>query len=330
MKAARIHAYGPPDVLVVEEVPRPEPGPNDVLVEVYASSVNPVDCKIRSGGQRGIIHYRLPWILGLDVSGVVVEVGSAVKGFAPGDAVWASPTHRRPGCYAEYVALDASVVAHKPANLSHVEAAGLPLVGLTVWQSMKGRVDPGDEVLVLAGSGGVGTVAIQVAKHLGARVTTTTSAHNEALVRSLGADRVIDYREHDVWSEVSDLDYVLVTLGGGERDKALDAVKRGGTVVSLTEDLPALTHRHGPVIGTVVTGLNMARFSIRGRLRGRRVAHVMRTPEARGMAKLTELCEAGVLQPVVDRVFALDDIVEAHRHSEAGHAAGKIAIQVRQ
>jgi NADPH:quinone reductase-like Zn-dependent oxidoreductase len=330
MKAARIHTYGPPDVFVVEDVPRPEPGPNDVLVEVHASSVNPVDCKIRSGGQRGIIHYRLPWILGLDVSGVVVEVGAAVTEFAPGDAVYSSPTHRRPGCYAEYVAIDASVVAHKPSDLSHLEVAGLPLVGLTVWQSMKGRVQPGDEVLVLAGSGGVGTVAIQIAKHLGARVTTTTSARNEPLVRSLGADRVIDYREQDVWSEVSDLDYALVTLGGRERLKALDAVKRGGAVVSLTEDLPARTHQHGPVIGTVATGLSMARFWIGGRLRGRRVTGVIRAPDGQGLAELAELCEAGALRPVVDRVFPLDDIAEAHRYSEAGHAAGKIAIQVRQ
>jgi len=313
----------------VEEVPRPEPGPDDVLVEVHASSVNPVDCKIRSGGQRGIIHYRLPWILGLDVSGVVVEVGARVRGFAPGDAVWASPTHRRPGCYAEYVAIDASAVARKPENLSHVEAAGIPLVGLTVWQSMKGRVRPGDEVLVLAGSGGVGMAAIQIAKHLGARVTTTTSTRNEGLVRDLGADRVIDYRAEDVWARVSDLDHVLVTLGGVERLRALDAVKRGGTVVSLVDDLPARTARHGAAIGMVATGLSLARFRLGAVLRGRRGANVIRTPDGSGMAELTALCEAGALRPVVDSVFALEDIARAHQKSEAGHAAGKIAIQVR-
>src|SRR5688572_19401138 len=195
MKAAVIEHYGPPEVLHLGEAPEPICGPRDVLIEVHASSVNPIDTKIRRGGMRGVIHYRLPWVLGLDVSGVVKEVGSKVTRFRPGDEVYSSPTHRRSGCYAELVAIDERAVGRKPKNISHGEAAGIPLAGITAWMSVveKARAAAGKKILVHAGAGGVGSLAIQIAKHFGAHVATTASARNTELVASLGADEIIDY-----------------------------------------------------------------------------------------------------------------------------------------
>ncbi|MCA9609375.1 MAG: zinc-binding dehydrogenase, partial [Myxococcales bacterium] len=221
MRAARIHAYGAPDVLQVDEVPDPEPGPRDLLVEVHASSINPVDYKIRSGGQRALIHYRLPWILGLDFSGVVRKVGAKVTRFQVGDEVYGSPTHRRPGCYAELLCVDERQAARKPRNMTHAEAASIPLVGMTAWGALvvQGRLRAGEKALITAGSGGVGSFAIQLAKSLGAHVATTCSARNAELVRSLGADEVIDYREQRVEEVLSGYDYVLDALGGEERER---------------------------------------------------------------------------------------------------------------
>src|SRR6185437_4293406 len=179
-------------VFAIEEVARPVPGPRDVLIEVHAASVNPIDWKIRKGTQRGAIRPRFPAILGMDASGIVAATGRDVTRFRVGDAVYTSPTHRRPGTYAEYVAVDERAVARKPMSLSHQEAASLPLAGLSAWECLVrcARVGPGQKVLVLAGSGGVGSLGIQIAKLLGAEVAATCSARNVELVRSLGADIV--------------------------------------------------------------------------------------------------------------------------------------------
>ncbi len=331
MRAARIHRYGPPDVLQVDDVPAPRPGPHDLLVEVHAASVNPVDWKIRSGGQRALIHYRLPWTLGLDFSGRVVEVGSKVTRFRVGDEVYGSPTHRRPGTYAELLAVDERVAARKPQNLSHHEAASIPLVALTAWDALVvgGRVRAGHEALIHAGSGGVGTIAIQLAKDLGAYVATTCSAKNEELVRSLGADRVIDYREERFERAMPACDFVLDALGGEERDRSLRIVRRGGCLATMIGGFPAATKKYGVALGAMVAGGELASLFVRGALRGVRVHNVLRESSGMILDQITHRIERGAIRPVIHRVLSLDEIVEAHRESEGGRARGKIVIAVR-
>jgi alcohol dehydrogenase len=331
MRAARIHQYGPPEVLTLDEVPDPSPGPRDVLVRVHAASVNPVDWKIRSGGQRALIHYRLPWTLGLDFSGEVIAKGDRVTRFEVGDHVYGSPTHRRPGTYAELLAVDERAIAKKPTNLSHEEAASIPLVGLTAWDALitKGRLAKGQKVLVHAGSGGVGTFAIQLAKSRGAYVATTCSEKNQALVRSLGADEVIDYRSARFEDTLSDFDLVLDALGGETRERSLSILKRGGRLTTMIGGFPAATKKHGVVLGALVAVFTIASLMLRAFLfHGVRVHNVLRASDGRLLESITALIEEGSIAPVIDSVMALDEIVAAHHHSESGRARGKIVIKL--
>lgn len=331
MRAARLHAYGPPEALVVEDCPAPRPGPRDVLVEVHAASVNPVDCKIRSGGQRGAVRLRLPWILGLDLSGVVRDVGTAVRRFRIGDEVFSSPTHRRPGTYAELCAIHEDEAALKPARLSHLEAASIPLVGLTAWRCLVtvAGLGQGQRVLIPAGAGGVGSFAIQLAKHLGAVVTATASARNLELVRSLGADRVVDYARERPSDVVRDQDVVLDTLGHEEQRRMLATLRRGGCLVSIVTGLPEATKRHGPNLGLAATALGILGLRLAGWRRGVRATAAVRRPDGATLARIGELCDRGTIRPLIDRVFPLDRIADAHHHAETGHARGKIVIAVR-
>lgn len=332
MRAARFHAYGPPSVLQIDEIPRPVAGPDDVLVEVVAASVNPIDTKIRAGGQRGVIRLKLPWVTGLDVSGIVVAVGSRVSRFAVGDAVFGSPTHRRPGTCAEFVAIAERELAPKPSSLSHAEAASLPLVALTAWEALVrlAKLRAGEMVLIQAGAGGVGTVAIQLARHLGARVVTTCSAGNAELVRSLGAERVIDHRVERFDEMLSGLDVVLDSLGGDAKRRALGVLRRGGRLVSLNTDLPACTARHGPHLGVLVAAARIAAIGVRGRIGfGVRVAHALRPSDGALLGEIGALVDAGVIRPVIDRVLPLEEIAAAHGISESGRARGKIVVAVR-
>ncbi|MCA9550850.1 MAG: NADP-dependent oxidoreductase [Myxococcales bacterium] len=332
MRAVRMHAYGGPEVLQVDDVPTPTAGKGQVLVEIHASSVNPVDWKIRSGGQRGLVRYRLPRTLGLDVSGVVVAVGPGVTRFQVGDAVYGSPNHTEDGCYAEYAALPEAQLAAKPAQLTHLEAAALPLVGLTAWEALVRKADlqPGERALIHAGAGGVGHVAIQIAKARGAEVITTCSAANAELVRSLGADRVVDYRAERFYEVLSDLDVVLEGVGGPVRDQSLAVLRRGGRMPSIVGGFPAYTKRLGPVLGPPAALVDIAAFMVKARLtKGVKVYQVMRPPRGDLLEALSALVEAGALRPRIDRVFPLEDVAEAHRYSETGRARGKIVIAVR-
>lgn len=327
MRAARIHAYGGPEELRVEEAPQPEPGPRDVLVEVHAASVNPIDCKMRGGAMRGILRYRRPFALGLDLSGVVVEVGRKVERLKVGDEVYASPNQRQIGTYAEYAVVDERHTGRKPTNLTHAEAAGIPLAGLTAWDCLV-PLKAGQRVLILAGSGGVGTLAIQLAKERGAHVITTCSARNEQLVRELGADEVIDYRQQEFTDVVSGLDMVLDALGCWSESRRV--LRRGGHLRSIVSGLPQATKRYGPYLGPLSVGLRMASFKLTSILLGVRTKNVLRTPSAANLDELTRRIEAGTLAPVVDRTVPLDEIAEAHRYSESGRARGKIAIAIRE
>lgn len=329
MRAARLHEYGPPDRLVVEDVPEPRlERPTDVRVAVRAASINPIDWKIRAGLQRGAIRLRLPWTLGLDVAGEVLEVGPAVTRFAPGDAVFGCPDWRRPGSYAEQCVLDESLLARKPPSLSFEEAAAVPLVGLTAWQCLLPRLAErhGQRVLVQAGSGGVGHVAIQLAKHHGAWVAATCSERNRAFVEGLGCDRVVDYNAERWWEEVPDLDVILDALGYEERDRALRHVKRGGRVASIVSGLPENTERYGPTLGTIATGLGIAGFWIRGRLRGVEAVTVVKQTWRDQLEQLGALCEQGAVKVHVDRTFPLHALPEAHAYGETGRIRGKVVI----
>lgn len=331
VRAAIVREYGGPEVLRIEEVPSPAVGPRDVLIDVVASSVNPVDTKIRRGAMRGVIRYRLPWILGLDVSGVVAAVGAEVTRFRPGDEVYASPGHQRPGCYAEQVAIPERAIALKPRNLDHRGAAGLPLAALTAWACvMRPGLSAGQRLFVQAGAGGVGSLCIQLAKHVGAHVAATCSAPNVDLVRSLGADEVIDYRATRYEDVLRDQDGVVDLLGGEERERALRVLRPGGYMACVTGGIPEHTKRHGPTLGALVAVADGARFTISAFARRRvRVFHPVRPVDGALLQRITELVEAGALRPVIDRVFSLDEIAQAHERSESGRARGKIIVAVR-
>jgi NADPH:quinone reductase-like Zn-dependent oxidoreductase len=236
MKAFVVDRYGRKDGVRFGEMPDPELRDDDVLVQIRAASVNPLDLKIRDGKLKPILPYRLPLILGNDLAGVVVRVGSRVRRFKPGDEVYARPAQERIGTFAEFIAMNEADVAMKPENLTMEEAASIPLVGLTAWQVLveKAKLQKGQKVLIHAGSGGVGTLAIQLAKHLGAAVATTTSAANADLVKSLGADIVIDYKKDDFETVLHDFDLVLNSLGKDTLEKSLRALKPGGKLISIS------------------------------------------------------------------------------------------------
>ncbi len=328
MKAARIHAYGGPEQIVIDEVPRPSLRGRDVLIQVHAAGVNPIDYKLRSGAQRAVVRWRLPHTLGLDASGVVVEVGKKASRFAVGDEVFTSPTHAREGTYAEYVAVDERAVARKPPNITHAEAAGVPLAGLTALQCVQAaRVKAGDAVLVQAGAGGVGSIAIQLCKQRGATVTTTCSTRNVALCSELGADRVIDYTR-ERFDDLSGYDAVIDSLGGDAIARAMAILRPRGYLVTIVSDIPAAVDAHGPYLGLGVALAGMVSLRARCALKGIRFRYVLRKSDGAELAELAELIRTGAVTPLIDSVLPLEEAAEAHRRIESGHARGKIILKV--
>ena len=310
MKAVRIHEYGNSDVLAFEDAPMPSITSNEVLVKVVAASVNPVDWKIREGYLKEMISYSMPVILGWDVSGVVTEVGSDVTRFSVGDSVYSRPDIKRNGTYAEYVAIRENEVALKPLTISHNEAASLPLAGITAWEALitTAQISAGQKVLIHAGSGGVGTLAVQIAKSRGAYVIATTSGKNKALVKSLGADEVIDYQTQNFAEVLSDIDVVFDTLGGDIQESSWSVLKQDGILVSIVSPPPEEKAKE----------LNI------------RSAFVFIEPNAPILEELSKLVEQGKLRPVIGAEFALQDIVKAHTLSESGRTVGKIVLYVGQ
>ena len=308
MLAVRIHQYGSRDALSLDDIPIPDIAPDEVLVKVVAASVNPVDWKVREGYLAQMIPHPLPLTLGWDVSGVVVAVGGEVSNWREGDAVFARPDLARNGTYAEFAAIRASECARKPATISHVEAASLPLAGITAWESMvdTAAVQPGQRVLVHAGSGGVGSLAIQLLKDLGATVIATTSERNRALVESLGADQVIDYRTTRFSDVLEPVDAVFDTLGGQVQEDSWQVLRPGGIQVSIISP---------PDAGKAAA-------------RGLRQGFVFIGPNAPVLTRLAALVDSGRLRPVIGAEFALRDIAAAHALSESGRAVGKIVLYV--
>lgn len=308
MKAVRIHAYGGPEVLHHEDVPLPQLQPDDILIQVRAAAVNPVDWKIREGYLQGFLNHRLPLILGWDVSGEVVEVGSEATGFKVGDQVYARPDIERDGSYAEFIAVRASEAARKPAVLDHVRAAAVPLTALTAWQALveAARLQAGQTVLVHAAAGGVGSLAVQLAKARGARVFATASAVNVGLVADLGADQFIDYTNTRFEEVVKDADVVLDTIGGDTQERSWQVLKPGGILVSIVSPPPEAT---------------AAAHGVRG-------AFVFIHPSGPQLSAVAQLIDDGRMKPIIHAVLPLSEARQAHAISQSGHARGKIVLRV--
>ncbi|MED7666495.1 NADP-dependent oxidoreductase [Pseudomonas moraviensis subsp. stanleyae] len=331
MKAFFIEHFGKQNGRI-GDVAEPVVGAHDVLIEVHASSVNPLDLKIRSGEFKMILAYQMPLILGNDVAGVVLSTGAAVTRFKPGDEVYARAPEKRIGTFAERIAVDEQAVALKPANLAMTEAACMPLVTLTAWQALVevAEVQKGQKVLIHAGSGGVGTVAIQLAKHLGAFVATTTSTANVEWVKALGADVVIDYKQQDFASELRDYDVVLNSLGGDVLEKSLKVLKPGGQLISLSGPPTAQFAREQGLYWPLGLVMRVLSSGIRRKARKRGVGYSFLFMRADGiqLQKITALIEAGVIKPVIDRSFAFDQLADALHYVEKGRAKGKVAIVI--
>jgi NADPH:quinone reductase-like Zn-dependent oxidoreductase len=334
MKAVIADQYGGVEVLEIgDDLPVPRVGPNGVLVQVHASSVNPLDWKLRRGLLHAVMPVVFPVIWGCDLSGVVTEVGPSVTLFKPGDEVYGmkdgyvAKTYR--GTYAEYVVVPEKSLAIKPKNLSHEEAAAVPATALTAWQAMvnQGTLKPGQRVLIHAGAGGVGAMAIQIAKAFGAYVAATASTRNQDFLRDLGADLAIDYTRERIDKVRPKFDLVLDGVGKSVWTDSFRALQVGGRLVTLNTPIPGHPSGKLKFFATAISGL--ARGITRGLLGGKRLLVTRVKPRGGELEKITALIEAGKICPVIEEVFALEHIAEAHRLSEAGHVRGKLAIRIR-
>jgi len=332
MKAFLIDRYGKKETGRIDDVPTPSLRDDDVLIRVHAASVNALDTKIRRGEFKVILPYRLPLILGNDLAGTVERVGASVRQFKPGDEVYARPDDDRIGAFAEFIAVKSTSVALKPSNLTMVEAASLPLVALTAWQALveTAQLKPGQKVFIQAGSGGVGSVAIQLAKHLGAFVATTTSTPNVAWVKDLGADVVIDYRQQDFAAELQDYDVVLNSLGKDELERSLQILKPGGHLVSISgPPTPTFAAARG-LAWPLKQVMRLLSLGIRRKAKRKGVTYsfVFMRAEGAQLSTITSLVESGAIAPVIDRVFPFQDAQAALAHVESGRAKGKVVVEL--
>lgn len=332
MKAAYISRYGNIDGVQFDEQSQPPLTADAVLVKVHAASINPLDLKVLEGELKAILPVKFPFILGNDFAGTVVEVGSNVTQFKAGDEVYAKTDLN--GAFAEYTVVEQSSLALKPQNISMELAASLPLVALTAWQALveMAKVQAGQKVLIHAGSGGVGSIAIQLAKHLGATVATTTSGKNTRWVRELGADIIIDYKTTDFEQELKEYDVVLDTQGGKTLDKSLNVLKRGGRLISLA----------GPPDQATTDAFNLNRFlkcvipllswSIRRKAKKRGVTYsfLFMQPNGQQLSQISHLVETGKLKPVVDTEYDFSKIKEALHYVNTGRTKGKVVLKISE
>ncbi len=329
MKAFVVERYGK-DGLRAADVPEPEVGDGDVLVKVSAASINPLDTMVRNGEFKRLLKYRTPFVLGHDVAGVVTRVGSAVRGLQVGDEVFARPRDLRIGTFAEYIAIDHDDVAPKPASLTLHEAAAVPLVSLAAWQALVDRahVRPGQKVLVHAGSGGLGSTVIQLAKHLGATVATTARGGNAELVRSLGADVVVDYTKEDFAEVLSGYDVVLDSRGGENLERSLAVLKPGGQAIGVTGPPdPGFAKQLGaPRFMGVVMGLLSRKVRKQARKLGVSYSFLFMQANGGQLRELASLYDAGHLRPLIDKTFPFDQTLDALAYVEQGRGNGKVVI----
>ena len=333
MKALILKKYGKPDQVQFADIPRPAIKPDELLVRIHAVGLNPIDTMIPKGSFKPILRFQLPATLGSDLAGVVVETGSQVTRFKVGDAVFASVFDLGNGSLAEFAAVPESAAALKPANLDFVQAASVPMVGLTAWQALKerARVKPGQKVFIPAGSGGIGTFAIQLAKHLGAKVGTTTSTGNIELVRSLGADEIVDYKTQEFEAVLNGYDVVLGTVRGDAIEKSLQILKAKSSVVSLVgpPDAAFARARGMNVLMKFVFGLLSGKIIRQAKKRGAAYSFLFVHPDGGQLGGIGELLKAGKIRPVIDRIFPFDQAKDALAYLEKGRARGKVVVQMK-
>ncbi|WP_250625958.1 NADP-dependent oxidoreductase [Pinirhizobacter soli] len=333
MKAFILERYGKKGSLREGELPEPELREDEVLVEVHAAGVNLLDAKIRNGEFKLVLPYRLPVILGHDVAGVVTRAGSQVRQFKVGDEVYARAADHHIGTFAQFIALNENDVAPKPSNLTMEEAASLPLVGLTAWQALVERAGlrKGQKVLIQAGSGGVGTIAIQLAKHLGATVATTTSHANLDLVKGLGADVVIDYRKDDFEKVLQNYDVVLHSQDAAALEKSLRVLRPGGMLISISGP-PDPTFAKGiraPWFVRLIVRLLSAKVRKEAIRRDLKYTFLFMRASGQQLRELTKLVENGAIRPVIDKVFSFDQTNQALAYVETGRAKGKVVVEIK-
>jgi NADPH:quinone reductase-like Zn-dependent oxidoreductase len=333
VKAFVVDRYQKQAALRLADMPTPETREDEVLVEVHAAGVNLLDAKIRGGEFKLILPYRLPLILGHDVAGVVVKVGPRVRQFKPGDEVYARVDDFRIGTFAEFVPVKEASLALKPKGLTMEEAASIPLVGLTAWQALVEKADlkKGQKIFIQAGSGGVGSFAIQLAVHLGATVATTASAANVALVKRLGADLVIDYKTQDFEDVLRDCDVVLNSQDGKTLEKSLRVLKRGGKLISISGPPDPEFGKQLAAPRFVRLVMRLLSLGVRRKAQGLGVGYSFLFMKSSGsqLREITRLIEAGAIRPVMDRIFPFASTNEAVAYVEAGRAKGKVVIRIK-
>lgn len=329
MKAYQVNRYGKNEILQVAEVAKPIINDNEVLVEIYAASVNQIDAKIKSGEFKMVMPFKPPFTIGHDVAGVITQVGAKVSQFKIGDEVYASIM----GTFAEFIAIKENELALKPKNISMEEAASIPLVGLTSWQVLveKGNLKKGQKVFIQAGSGGVGTIAIQLAKHLGAYVATTTSVANKDLVKNLGADLIIDYKTQDFETILKDYDLVLNSQDTKTLEKAITILKPNGKAISISGP-PDVDYANQAGLNWLLKNvMRLLSFKIKKSAKrlGVHYSFLFMQPNGKQLAEITALIEAGIIRPVVDKVFPFQQTNEAMAYVEKGRTKGKVVVKVK-
>lgn len=334
MRAYVLTKYGGPEAAEMRDMPRPSPGAGEVLVRVCAAGLNPVDYKIRQGMLRMIQRYPLPVVMGNELAGEVAECGPGVTGFAEGDRVFARTPKNMMGAFADYAVMPAGVLAHMPRDTDFTEAAAVPLAGLTALQALRDelRLGPGQRVFISGGAGGVGSFAIPLAKWLGAWVATTASPRGRDLVQELGADRIIDYTTEEFQEHLRDMDSAFDLIGGETLDRTFGILRKGGMVVSvagLPEPATAADLGRGPVMAALFW-LISRRLRARARRAGVRYRYLFMHPSGADLALLASLIDDAVIRPVIDRVFAFDQIAEAMAYLETGRAKGKVVVRMSE
>lgn len=332
MRAMVIDRYGKVPMRL-EEMPTPKIGDYEILAEIHAASINPIDFKIRDGKVKMLVKYNMPLILGNDFSGVVVKVGAKVTRFRIGDEIYGRPRKSKIGTFAEYIAIHEDDIALKPKNLSFEEAASIPLVGLTSYQALTDilQVQKGQKVLIQAGAGGVGTFAIQLAKSMGATVATTASEAGANLVKSLGADEIINYKTEKFEEVLKNYDAVFDTLGGDILNKSFEVVKSGGKIVSVS-GLP--NARFGKEYGsgflkTFLFSIASAKLTKLEKKYNVRYTFLFMKPSGEQLRIIGNFIETGKIKPIIDRVFPFEDAQKAMEYAESGRAKGKIIVKIR-
>lgn len=332
MKAMIIDKYGKVPMRMAE-VPIPEINEHEVLAEIYAASINPIDFKIRDGKVKMLLKYEMPLILGNDFAGVIIKVGSKVTRFKVGDEIYARPRKNKIGTFAEYIAIHEDDIALKPKNLSFEEAASIPLVGLTSYQALHDimQLQKDQKILIHAGSGGVGTFAIQLAKIMGATVTTTASEAGANLVKSLGADEIINYKTEKFEDMLTNYDAVFDTMGGTTLEKSFNIIKSGGNIVSVS-GMP--NAQFGKEFGsgffkTLLFSLASKKLTALEKKHNARYSFLFMKPSGDQLRTIANYIEAGKIKPVIDRVFPFEDAQKAMEYSEAGRAKGKIIVKMK-